>query len=77
MIWAGVWPLAMSGLGRFLKIGASLLVMALCGNAIMPMLYGYFADTMGIKDAYLVLLPCYAYLIYYSFHGFNVKRWRR
>lgn len=77
MIWAGVWPLAMAGLGKFLKIGASLLVMALCGNAIMPMLYGYFADTMGIKDAYLVLLPCYAYLIYYSFHGFNVKRWSR
>lgn len=76
MIWAGVWPLAMSGLGRFLKIGASLLVMALCGNAIMPMLYGYYADLLGIKEAYFVLLPCYAYLIFYSFYGFNIKKWR-
>lgn len=75
MIWAGVWPLALSGLGRFLKIGASLLVMALCGNAIMPLLYGFFADTIGLKEAYIVLLPCYAYLIYYSFYGFKVKSW--
>ena len=76
MIWAGVWPLAMSGLGKFLKIGASLLVMALCGNAIMPMLYGYYADLLGIKEAYFVLLPCYAYLIFYSFYGFNLKKWK-
>lgn len=76
MIWAGVWPLALSGLGEFLKIGASLLVMALCGNAIMPMFYGFFADSIGLKEAYIVLLPCYAYLIYYSFYGFKVKRWK-
>lgn len=75
MIWAGIWPLAMYGLGKFLKIGASLLVMALCGNAIMPMVYGYFADTIGLKEAYFVLIPCYAYLIYYSFHGFKTKKW--
>lgn len=77
MIWAGVWPLAMSGLGRFLKIGASLLVMALCGNAIMPLVYGYFADAVGLKEAYWVLIPCYVYLMYYSFYGFKVKRWIR
>lgn len=74
MIWAGVWPLAMAGLGKFLKIGASLLVMALCGNAIMPMIYGYFADAIGLKEAYFVLLPCYAYLIYYSYYGYKIKR---
>ncbi|MGJ1385602.1 sugar MFS transporter [Sphingobacterium spiritivorum] len=77
MIWAGIWPLALSGLGRFLKIGASLLVMALCGNAIMPMFYGFFADKIGLKEAYVVLLPCYAYLIFYSFYGFRLKSWKR
>ncbi len=76
MIWAGVWPLALSNLGKFLKIGASLLVMALCGNAILPVIYGYFADKVGLKEAYLVLLPCYAYLIFYAFWGFKIKSWR-
>ncbi len=76
MIWAGVWPLALSDLGKYLKIGASLLVMALCGNAILPMLYGYFADYMGLREAYWVLIPCYAYLIYYAFHGYKLRNWK-
>jgi len=77
MIWAGVWPLAMSDLGKFLKIGASLLVMALCGNAIIPMIYGYFADQIGLREAYWVLLPCYVYLIYYAFYGFKLRSWKK
>ncbi len=75
MIWAGVWPLALDNLGRFLKVGASLLIMALCGNAIMPLLYGYFADMYSLKAAYWVLIPCYAYLIFYAFHGYRIKKW--
>ncbi|MHC8950028.1 sugar MFS transporter [Sphingobacterium hungaricum] len=75
MIWAGVWPLALDNLGRFLKVGASLLIMALCGNAIMPLLYGYFADMYSLKLAYWVLVPCYVYLLYYAFYGHKVKRW--
>ncbi|MFD2966795.1 sugar MFS transporter [Sphingobacterium bambusae] len=77
MIWAGVWPLALSNLGRFLKIGASLLIMALCGNAIMPLLYGYFADVYGLKMAYWVLVPCYVYLIFYAFRGYKLVAWRK
>lgn len=76
MIWAGIWPLALSGLGKFLKVGASLLVMALCGNAIMPLIYGYFADSEGLRVAYWVLVPCYLYLVYYAFYGYNIKRWK-
>ncbi len=75
MIWAGVWPLAMDNLGRFIKMGASLLIMGLCGNAIMPLLYGYWADHHGLREAYWVLLPCYSYLIFYAFAGYRLKRW--
>lgn len=76
MIWAGIWPLALANLGKFLKVGASLLVMALCGNAIMPLIYGYFADTYGLQSAYWVLVPCYVYLVYYAFYGYNIKSWK-
>lgn len=75
MIWAGIWPLALDNLGRFIKVGASLLIMGLCGNAIMPLLYGAWADSHGLRQAYWVLLPCYAYLIFYAFYGFNLKSW--
>lgn len=75
MIWAGVWPLALDNLGRFLKTGASLLIMALCGNAIMPLLYGYWADRIGLREAYWLLIPCYSYLIFYACYGYKVKSW--
>jgi fucose permease len=75
MIWAGIWPLALSRLGKFLKLGASLLIMGLSGNAIFPLLYGHLADVNGPKEAYLVLLPCYLYLTFYAFRGYKLKTW--
>lgn len=75
LVWAGIWPLALDGLGKFTKLGASILIMGLCGNAILPLVYGYFADLHGVRSAYWVLFPCYLYLIYYAFTGHRVKHW--
>jgi glucose/galactose transporter len=75
LIWAGIWPLALDGLGKFTKIGASILIMGLCGNAILPLIYGYFADQYDLKSAYAVLLPCYFYLIFYALKGHQIKNW--
>jgi len=75
MIWAGIWPLALDGLGRFIKIGASILIMGLSGNAILPLLYGHLADMKGLREAYWVLLPCYIYLGFYAFYGYKTKKW--
>ena len=75
LIWAGIWPLALDGLGRFTKLGASILIMGLCGNAIMPLFYGYFADQFDLRTAYWVLLPCYLYLVFYAIKGHKVRTW--
>jgi FHS family L-fucose permease-like MFS transporter len=76
MVWAGIWPLALSDLGRFTKLGASIMVMGLCGSAILPLLYGHFADLFDVRRAYWVLLPCYMYLVFYAFYGFKLRSWR-
>ncbi|SEW51538.1 sugar MFS transporter [Chitinophaga arvensicola] len=76
MIWAGIWPLAMDGLGRFIKIGASILIMGLSGNAVLPLIYGYLADRYNVRGAYWVLLPCYMYLCFYALYGYKLKSWR-
>ena len=75
LVWAGLWPLALEGLGRFTKVGASLMVMGLAGNAILPLIYGYFADLVGHRSAYWILIPCYLYLIYYSFYAYKLRSW--
>jgi len=75
MVWASMWPLALDGLGRFTKLGASIMIMGLCGNAILPLLYGWLADKYNVRDAYWILFPCYLYLVFYAFYGHKIRRW--
>ncbi len=77
LVWAGIWPLALDGLGRYTKLGASIMIMGLCGNAVLPVVYGYFADTAGLREAYWVLFPCYIYLVFYAMKGHTLRRWTR
>lgn len=76
LIWAGIWPLALDGLGRFTKAGASVLVMGLCGNAILPLVYGWLGDKWGLREAYWVLFPCYCYLFFYAIYGHRIRSWK-
>ncbi|MDX9880504.1 MAG: sugar MFS transporter [Prolixibacteraceae bacterium] len=75
LMWSTIWPLALNGLGRFTKMGGSILIMGLCGSAIVPVIYGYFADQANTHLAYWVLMPCYIYLVYYAFYGYRIKSW--
>ena len=76
LIWAGIWPLALDGLGKYTKLGASILIMGLCGNAILPLFYGHFADLYDLRKAYWVLFPCYIYLIFYAVKGHQIRSWK-
>lgn len=77
LIWAGIWPLALDGLGKYAKQGSALLIMGLCGNAILPLIYGAIADSSNVKVAYWVLIPCFAFLIFYAFWGHQIKSWKK
>ncbi len=44
LMWPAIWPLALADLGRFTKIGSSLLVMGIAGGALIPLLYGRLVD---------------------------------
>lgn len=76
LIYAGIWPLSIHGLGKFTQTGSSLLIMGLCGNAILPLIYGYFADSYSLRTAYWVLIPCFLYLLFFAVKGHKIKSWR-
>ncbi|MEY3922169.1 MAG: hypothetical protein RL634_1930 [Bacteroidota bacterium] len=76
LVWAAIWPLALDGLGRFTKLGASLLIMGLSGNALIPLVYGSIADHFGVQQAYWILLPCYSYLFFYAIKGHKIRKWK-
>jgi MFS transporter, FHS family, L-fucose permease len=69
LIWPSVWPLAIDGLGRFTRIGSSLLIMGNLGGALVPLLYGRLADVFNPQLAYVVVLPCYFFILYYAISG--------
>jgi glucose/galactose transporter len=75
LVWAGIWPWALKDLGRYTKLGASVMIMGLCGNAILPLIYGRLADVYSVRAGYIILLPCYMYLVFYAFKGYRIKTW--
>jgi len=44
LVWPAIWPLALTGLGKFTKTASALLIMAISGGAILPPLYGVLVD---------------------------------
>ena len=76
LIYAGIWPLSIHGLGKFTKTGSSLLIMGLCGNAILPLIYGHFAEIYDLRIGYWVLIPCFLYLAFFAVKGHKITSWR-
>jgi len=52
LVWPAIWPLALIGLGKFTKTASALLIMAISGGAIIPLLYGALVD--GKKEELIV-----------------------
>lgn len=74
LMWPAIWPLAITGLGRFTKTGSSLLIMGIAGGALLPLLYGWLADIIDSRQAYWIMVPCYVFIWYYAVAGHKVRR---
>jgi MFS transporter, FHS family, L-fucose permease len=73
IMWPAIWPLAIEGLGRFTKIASSLLIMAIAGGALMPLLFGLLAGSLGFNHAYWICVPSYLLICYYAFFGHKLR----
>ena len=71
LIWASVWPLAIHGLGKFINKGSALLIMAISGGAILPLLWGKISDIFNSQLAYWVLIPAYIFILFYATKGYK------
>lgn len=69
LMWPAIFPLAIDGLGKFTKIGSAFLIMAIAGGAILPLLYGKLSEYTSTQQAYLLMLPCYLYILYFAMKG--------
>nr|WP_111642898.1 sugar MFS transporter [Marinimicrobium alkaliphilum] len=77
LCWPAIWPLSLQDLGKYTSVGSALLIMGIAGGALIPLVFGYFAETFTTRSAYLVMLPCYAYILFYAFKGHKMRTWSR
>lgn len=69
-----IFALAIEGLGPRTGEGSSILVMAIVGGALVPLLCGALADRVGLQPAFLVPALCYLYVVYYGLRGSRPAR---
>jgi glucose/galactose transporter len=74
LVWPAIWPLAIGGLGRFTKTGSAMLIMAIAGGALLPLLYGKLAVNFSTQTAYWICVPSYFVIMYYAFIGHKVGK---
>jgi len=82
LMWPAIWPLAIKDLGKFTKAGASLLVMAIVGGAVIPLIFGLIVDAVktgevalvaNYQSGYWVMVPCYLFILYFAISGHKVR----
>ena len=72
IMWPAIWPLAIHDLGDHTEFASALLVMAIVGGAVMPLIYGRIADVVNPHDAYALLFVCYAYILFFATIGCKI-----
>ncbi|MBE0459868.1 N-acetylglucosamine MFS transporter NagP [Pseudoalteromonas prydzensis] len=80
IVWPAVWPLALSGLGKLTSVGSGLLVMGIAGGAFGPLFWGLASGGVDSAEAqqgaYIVMLPCYLFILFYAVKGHKMKSWK-
>ena len=68
-----IFSLGIERLGPLTGKASSLLIMAIVGGALLPVLQGVVADNIGVQHAFFIPLLCYAYIVFYGLVGSKVR----
>ena len=69
IMFPSIFTLGIAELGPLTGDGSGLLIMAIVGGAIIPVIQGALADRVGIHHAFILPVVCYLYIVYYAFRG--------
>lgn len=72
LMWPAIFPLGISHLGKFTKIGSAIMIMGIAGGALMPFIYAFLKDTihLNFQIAYFTtVMPCYLYILFFAIKG--------
>ncbi len=69
VMFPSIFTMGIDKLGPRTGDGSGLLIMAIVGGAIVPVVQGAIADRIGIHHAFFLPAICYLYIVYYAFKG--------
>lgn len=68
-----IFSLSIYGLGAKTKEGSSLVIMAIAGGAVFPVIMGRLSDATNIQTAYIVPAVCFIAVFYFAARNYKVK----
>ena len=71
--WPCIWPLAISGVGKFTKTAAALLIMAIAGDAIFPVLYAQLNISFDWRAGIYLIMILYVMIFLYATVGYKKR----
>jgi len=69
ILFPSIFTLGIAGLGRLTGKGSGIMIAAIVGGAIVPLVQGAIADRIGLHHAFFLPVICYLYLVFYGFIG--------
>jgi FHS family L-fucose permease-like MFS transporter len=72
VMFPNIFTLGVANLGPLTSKGSSLLVAAIVGGALLPLLEGHMADVVGIQKAFIIPALCYLFIATYGFAARNL-----
>jgi glucose/galactose transporter len=70
MMWPAIFPLAIRGLGRHTETGSAIMIMGICGGAIIPQAFVVLKETYDFQLVFLALMvPAYLYILFFAIMG--------
>ncbi len=61
-----IFSMALHNLGKYTSQGSGFLCMAIVGGALVPLIQGALADTIGLQLSFMLPAACYLYIMYFG-----------
>lgn len=71
--WTNIFSLAIENLGKYTSQGSSLLVMAVVGGAILPLIQSVIIEKVNVQTSFIIPILGMLYLIFYGLVGYKQK----
>lgn len=70
-----IFSLGIQSLGKQTEMGSSLIVMAIVGGGLLPLVFGYITDVSGnIQNGYFVPMLCFVVVAYFGWKGHSIRK---